>query len=165
MAKTFLSVSPQQHLSLTIPMTNGCLGQHSLPANPPAHQPNLTGKHTSQYSSFLAPSPNFWLMQGLRWHSAEWKKKKSMCSRWWWKYPAVLLPSWLSSELWLASAPAKHDAAEDTAIPLLAQVQGFTAHSARSRYRKGIQFDEKAAGRALGSWICHSCCHQTAAMG
>lgn len=73
MAKTLLSVSPLQHLSLTIGMTNSCLGQHSLPANPPADQPNLTGEHTSQYSSFLAHSPNFWLTQGLRWHSAEWK--------------------------------------------------------------------------------------------
>ena len=38
--------------------------------------------------------------------------KKWMCSSRWWKYPAVLLLSWLSSELWLASALAEHDAGQ-----------------------------------------------------
>lgn len=112
MAQSLPSVSPQQHLLLTVSLTKSCLGQLSLPTNPPAHQPNPTGEHTSWYSSFLAHSPNFWLTQGLWWHSAEWKK--SMCSRRWWKSPAVLLLSWLFSELCLASALSKHAAGQPT---------------------------------------------------
>lgn len=104
-------------------MTNSCLGQHSLPANPPADQPNLTGEHTSYYSSFLAHSPNFWLTQGLRWHSAEWKNVRVV------EDDENTLQCCFSPGFLLSSDSPVHwpRVTQDStlAIPLPHQVQGF----------------------------------------
>lgn len=106
MAQSLPSVSPQQHLLLTLSLTKSCLGQLSLPTNPPAHQPNPTGEHTSWYSSFLAHSPNFWLTQGLWWHFAEWKKNLRVAADNENPLHCCFSPSSLLSSAWPGCSPS-----------------------------------------------------------
>lgn len=158
MAQSLPSVSPQQHLSLTVSLTKSCLGQLSLPTNPPAHQPNPTGEHTSWYSSFLAHSPNFWLTQGLWWHSAEWKKNLCVVEDDENPLQCCFSPGSFLSSAWPVHCPSTLQDGP-LAIPLLGQAHGAWCH------RTGIQLDGNAAGTALESPFCHSCCHHMAATG